>query len=279
MNKFENKRDEKKTELDKITNLLRNRYIGIEPMLLIAVIAIIIVYYALFSSLGNNEDGRSSSIKVFVETILWLLFIGLILLNGITYIFDIDIIRSLKNTFGDHDFIKETPTDDSDGANNIIKFDLVEQVFNIPDNKYSFDDAKALCSAYNARLATNDEISEAYDKGADWCSYGWSEGQMALYPTQKDKWEKLQDQPGHERDCGRTGINGGYMDDATLKFGANCYGAKPSITSIEASNMRKKPIFNKNMSELSFDKKVDFWRSQLKQIEVAPFNHNNWSVL
>ena len=35
--------------------------------------------------------------------------------------------------------------------------------------------------------------------------------QMALYPTQKKTYNKLQTIKGHEHDCGRPGINGGYI--------------------------------------------------------------------
>ena len=83
--------------VERFIKKVETKNIGIEPMLLIAVIALLIIYYYVFSSLGNNEDGTSSSIKVLFETILWLLFVILILLNGISYIFGIDIIKSIKN--------------------------------------------------------------------------------------------------------------------------------------------------------------------------------------
>ena len=270
--------DTNKTELDKWRNRLKNKYIGIEPMLLIGVIALIIIYYYIFSSLGNNEDGSSSSVKVFFETILWFLFIVLILLNGITYIFGIDLIKTLKKLFGydDTDVASDDISDDDRAG---IKIMLKEQVFHVPENKYNYEDAKAICNAYGSRLATYDEVDQAFNKGADWCSYGWSDGQMALFPTQKEKWENLQKKKGHEKDCGRTGINGGYMDDASLTFGVNCYGAKPSITPQEAQRMRETPIYRKNKKEVAFDSKVDLWRNKLSQIELAPFNHNNWSML
>jgi hypothetical protein len=57
-----------KNEMDRISGKLQNKYIGVEPMLFLAVIALIIVYYYIFSSLGNNEDGSASSIKIFIET-------------------------------------------------------------------------------------------------------------------------------------------------------------------------------------------------------------------
>ena len=265
-----------KTELDILARKLQNRYIGIEPMLLIVTIALLIIYYYIFSSLGNNEDGASSGIKVFFETLLWLLFIALLLLNGISYIFGIDVIKTIKHIFG---YDTHSVADLNDADKDEVKLILKEQVFHLPDKKYSYDDAKAVCNAYEARLASYDEVTDAFNKGADWCSYGWSEGQMALFPTKQEKWDTLQTLPGHEKDCGHPGVNGGYIDNTKLTFGVNCFGNKPPITGDKADAMRKKPAFVKSEKELQFDKQVDFWRSKLSQIEVAPFNHDNWSML
>ncbi len=63
--------------------------------------------------------------------------------------------------------------------------------------------------------------------GADWCNYGWSEGQLALYPTQEDSFAKLELNPETRGQCGLPGVNGGYFENKNLKFGANCYGEKP----------------------------------------------------
>ena len=266
-----------KTEMDNLSSKLKNKYIGIEPMLLIATIALIIVYYYIFSSLGNNEDGSSSSIKVFIEITLWLLFIVLLLLNGVSYIFGIDLIKTFKVWFGFYsdDEIIALDEDDKDG----IKIILKDQVFHLSENKYTYDDAKAICKAYDARLATHEDMTDAYKNGADWCSYGWSADKMALFPTQKDKWDKLQKLKGHEQDCGLPGVNGGYINDDKVTYGVNCYGPKPSISKSEAERMRERPFYHKNMKELKFDDKVSYWRSKLSQIELSPFNHDNWSML
>jgi hypothetical protein len=262
---------------DIISDKLHNKYIGIEPMLLIAVIALLIIYYYVFSSLGNNEDGNASGFKVFIETLLWLLFIVLLLLNGMSYIFGIDTIKTIKEIFG---FKTNTIADlNMNYKMNEIKPILKSQVFHLPERKYSYTDAQALCKAYDSRLANFDELNDAYNSGADWCNYGWSENQMALFPTQEEKWNKLQTLQGHEKDCGHPGINGGYIDNPDLKFGVNCFGNKPSITDEQAYNMRQKPIYNKNAKEIKFDSQVDYWRNNLSQIEIAPFNHNNWSML
>jgi hypothetical protein len=268
--------DGPQTEMDKIAGKLKNKYIGVEPMLLIGIIALIIVYYHIFASLGNNDDGTASAIKVFTETTLWLLFIVLLLLNGVSYIFGIDLLQTLSATFGSQ---PNDATDGTDEEDDGIKIVLNDQVFNLPENKYTYDDAKAVCKAYGARLATYEDMSKAYDKGADWCSYGWSDEQMALFPTQQEKWNKLQKIKGHEKDCGRPGINGGYIYNPRMKYGVNCYGPKPSITRHEAELMRETPLYNKTVNEMKFDEKVNYWRSKLTQVEMAPFNHDNWSML
>jgi hypothetical protein len=64
------------------------------------------------------------------------------------------------------------------------------------------------------RLASLEQVIEAYNSGAEWCGYGWTAGGMALYPTQKKTWEELQREvdPGKRTACGRPGVNGGYFD-------------------------------------------------------------------
>ena len=94
--------------------------------------------------------------------------------------------------------------DDGPGGSNeepVPEIMAGKQVFHIPGNKYGFEDAGAICDAYGARLANYKEIEDT-NKGADWCSYGWSSDQMALFPTQYDKWQNLQKIKGHENDYG-----------------------------------------------------------------------------
>ena len=65
------------------------------------------------------------------------------------------------------------------------------QVYHIPGNKYTYDNADAVCQAYGSRLATYDEMEDAYEEGAEWCSYGWSDKQLGLFPTQKKNMESF----------------------------------------------------------------------------------------
>lgn len=266
--------------------------IGTNPVVLLVVTVIIIAYYVLFATLGVTKGQSASDAAmqagkgiVFMEVLLWGVFVLLVLINGMTYIFNIDITASIRNLFSatpEIDIIVDPDDlagDSTDPITTVPEIKRTKQVFHVPGNKYGYNDSKAICKAYGSRLATWKEMDKAFKKGADWCSFGWSDGQMALYPTQYDKWAHLQKIDGHEHDCGRPGINGGYIANPNVKFGVNCYGYKPKITQEEAEAMKLAPLYPRTRRERVFDKRVDYWRDNLSQIEVAPFNHNNWSVI
>jgi hypothetical protein len=259
---------------------------------LIIVAVVIVIYYTLFATLGGLEETMGSGPKHIIEIILWTSFIILVLLNGMSYIFKIDVINSLKQLFSSNKntippgYVPPTsslappaPTGTTTFGAKTFTPQLGDQVFHIPGNTYNYKDSIAMCTAFNGRLANYMDLDAAFQKGADWCSYGWSDGQMALFPTQVSKWNQLQTVKGHENDCGRPGINGGYMDNANRKFGVNCYGQKPIITPAQALAMQNAPLYLKSQDEREFDKSVASWREKVKTVDVAPFNHNQWNVL
>lgn len=268
--------------------------VGLNPIVISVIVIVIILYFVLFSSLGgssgesiigisssnSSNSSSSSSGTVFMEVLLVGVFILLVLLNGMAYIFNINIIASIKNLFSTSpsvDIIVDKSSDDSSNMTASSRLLEKQQVFHLSDNKYDYENSKAICQAYGGRLASYKEINDAYTEGADWCGFGWSEGQMALYPTQTEKWNTLQGVKGHEHDCGRPGINGGYIDNPNVRFGVNCYGYKPKITPDEAQSMMNTPLYPKTNTEIEFDKKVDYWRTKIHDIIVAPFNHSSWS--
>ena len=260
--------------------------IASNPIVLIVIVVTIIAYYMLFSMLGsingNNASNSSGNGIMFMEVLLWGIFALLVIMNGMTYFFNIDITASIKNIFTSNpeiDIIVDPYNISGDNNSIVPELKLSKQVFHVPGNKYGYNDAKAICRAYGGRLANIKEVQKSHDKGADWCSFGWSDGQMALYPTQYDKWAYLQGVEGHEHDCGRPGINGGYIANPNVRFGVNCYGYKPKITQDEALSMETTSQYPITVREKEFDSKVDYWRNHLSEIEVAPFNHNNWSVI
>jgi hypothetical protein len=151
------------------------------------------------------------------------------------------------------------------------------EVFNISNNVYSYEEARQMCSSFGARLANYDEVEKAYNGGGEWCNYGWSEGQMILYPTQKDTWSVLQRNKKRANDCGRPGINGGYIVNPNVRFGANCYGKKPTASDVDLQRMNAAKILDatpKSDAEKEMDEKVRQW----KNITVSPFNKNKWST-
>ena len=97
-----------------------------------------------------------------------------------------------------------------------------ESVFHIKNNNYTYQDAIKTCESIGTKLATAPQVEQAYSNGKEWCNYGWTDGQLALYPMQKNKYK-----------CGGPLVMGGWFKDPTKKFGINCYGHKPKITSEE----------------------------------------------
>jgi hypothetical protein len=154
-----------------------------------------------------------------------------------------------------------------------------KEVFNIPGNYYTYEQSKAVCEAYDADLATYDQVEKAYNAGGEWCNYGWSEGQMALFPTQQASYDKLQKIEGHEHDCGRPGVNGGYIANPNVKFGVNCYGKKPAQTQYESDLMKTQKGYPINEKDILFQKQVDYWKNKINDLLVSPFNYNSWSKI
>jgi hypothetical protein len=151
------------------------------------------------------------------------------------------------------------------------------EVFNIPDNVFDYSNANAICKAFGAELATYDQIENAYQNGSEWGNYGWSAGQMAFFPTQKETYDTLQTIPGHEHDRGRIGINGGYIANPEVRFGANCYGQRPAMTYEDKERMMDTVPYPQTAEEVAFDNKVDEWKGYIDEIIVSPFNNNQWS--
>ena len=252
------------------------------PVVLVVLTFVIIIYYILFSYLGvsvvEGAKGVAPSPSItFIEVVMWGMFIFLVLINGVQYFFQVDIKTSIRNLFTPVPEVDITVTTPQPPPVPEIMYE--DQVFHIPDNIYTYNDAKAVCKAYGSRLATYEEIENAYKKGAEWCGFGWSAVQMALYPTQMETWKKLQKRKGHKHDCGRPGVNGGFIAYKKAPFGVNCYGHKPKITPEERELMDNEELIPLSPEERRFKKKVEKYRKNLPEILVSPFNYDNWSQL
>ena len=166
----------------------------------------------------------------------------------------------------------------ADASGNVVSDK--EQVYNIANNLYTYDEAPYVCQAFNGRLANYDEVEQSYINGGEWCNYGWSQDQLALFPTQKKTWEKLQTSEENKNNCGRPGINGGYFANPNIKFGVNCYGVKPAAKQFELDIMEtnKDRPFPKSKHQMMVDRKIKFWKDNAeKLLTVNSFNRDQWS--
>jgi len=297
-----------------IYNYMNNIFTN--PAAIIILIIIVLIYIVFFVSLGKsgtqgtqelpnlmqgtNGSNSGGTSNILIGITIFIIFI-ILLFNIFEYFFSINIITSIQNLFNAVPSLDVTVNQDTvdfasipldptipvnPNLNPIINPELNPnpiinrpQVFNIPGNTYGYEDAKTLCQAYDSRLATYDEIENVYNKGAEWCNYGWSEGQMALFPTQQKTFDNLQKIEGHEHNCGRPGINGGYIANPHVKFGVNCFGHKPEINSAEEEMMQNTTPYPKTEKDILFEKRVDYWKTKLDEILVSPFNYDTWSKL
>lgn len=267
----------------------------LNPIIVVAILAVSF-FIIVMSYLGNASSadpygsnysdsgggGVSKTISIILGIIAGIVFLFFAGASIAQYIFKIDVATSVSNFFSSAPEIDVTVTKNASSSSSksvIPTMKFTQEVFNVPGNYYVYDDAKALCSAYGARLATYQEVEKTYDKGGEWCNYGWSEGQMALYPTQQKTWDGLQKIKGHENDCGRPGVNGGFIKNPALKFGANCYGYKPKMTPVEKDIMANSTPYPKTKKDLAIEQRTEYWKERLPEILVSPFNYNSWSKL
>lgn len=276
--------------LSQIDNIFNSSIGKLSPLLMVVVVIVLVVYFSLFSYLGKsggNELGIDGEVvnrgSSSLEIILWGLFVFLLLINGIQYIFGIDVKTSINSLF-------KSKTDlDINVDSDLIDFEDIKmpsgdlgsgkQVFHVKNNKYTYDEAKALCKAYDSDLADYKQIEEAYNGGAEWCSYGWSKDGMALYPTQLSTWKTMQQIKGFSNSCGRPGINGGYIQNKDRKFGVNCYGIKPRATMQDIEIMESTSPFPTTEKERKLNNLVNQYKSKLNEILLSPFNYDKWSQI
>jgi hypothetical protein len=272
-------------------------FINFRVILLIC--AVIFMAYFVVNALaggGSENDTRENTLFAnvsIIEIFLWAIFIVIVVLNGFQYFFHTNITTEISNLLSTKPQITISQTvpgepasagdatgDGDLGAGPSLK--MRKQVFHIPASVYDYDNAKALCQAYGAKLANIDQMEEAHKSGAEWCSYGWSDNQMILYPTQKSTWEELQKStdPAKKNSCGRPGINGGYMDNASMKAGVNCYGPKPEMNPSSSKLMSSIQNYESGkMIDPLHEARVQQMKGKINDVIVAPFNKGAWSLL
>jgi hypothetical protein len=233
----------------------------------------------MYNPMNNNRNNEINFLLIGVSVV-----VGLIILVIIYYVYtytSTSVSSSVKLEKERKDILKEQDIK----RDELLKKDSLDvydtssvssnQVFNIADNIFTYDDAEALCRAYGAELADYNQLVDAFKKGANWCNYGWTKGQLGLYPIQKDFWNKLQENDNDYKKiaCGVPGINGGYFENKNLQFGVNCYGPKRTPKGDE----RIKNIYVSD-KERELQQKVMNFRKQMGNLTLYPFNEDRWNA-
>ena len=242
-----------------------------ETASIFTTIIVLVILYIFAYLLGLPMDSSKPISFSIVENASWIVLLITVFVQFFKYVFGFSIIDEIRKLW------KKVPKEEKKDAKEEVEKD---EVFNISNNLYTYDDAQSICTSYGARLATYDEIEGAYNTGAEWCNYGWSDGQMIFFPTQKSTWDKLQKTTDHKNDCGRPGVNGGYIKNPYVRFGVNCYGKKPkaSDTDLNRMNANKNKVYPKSQKDLLLEGKINFWKQNAdKMLNVNSFNTDKWS--
>lgn len=292
---------------------IQAKHITVDTMKLISDILLspylLLVSSAMIVYLYIRENNSASLFGVFSDFVIWTLFIVVITAHLLFQIYGVKLHNILFNILNsgtdlaktvfkieqeqpdmniiqdDESELNEDETDNNVDENDENDDNVDEtdddkdgnddnEVFHIPGNYYDFNQAKDLCNAYNARLAKYDEVETAYEDGAEWCSYGWSEGQMAFFPTQKETYNKLQNTENQKNNCGRPGVNGGYMANPKLRFGVNCYGVKPKQSKRDELYMKAAQVPTHSRGNTNSN---NSFSSMLDKIIVSGFNYDKWN--
>jgi hypothetical protein len=151
-----------------------------------------------------------------------------------------------------------------------------EEVFHVPNQRFTFEEAKAFCRALGVRMATLNEVKKAYLRGAQWATMGWTDGQLGLYVLQP---HYVRRHPG----AGEIGVNGGFFKNPEVRMGINCFGVKPqpdpSRIEYSYSELDDEVVeVDENGVVVVGGKRADY-KQMLEdgEIVIGPWNENRWS--
>ena len=285
---FTNTEAARETTYDTITKNY-SKFINDPTSILTIITSIILFYVVLFLfSVPMSSDSKPVTVSL-LEMLGWLTFVIICFVDFFKYALNLSLTELLSSAIGAPTTVP--PITASIAVSKDVRGNIrgnlslgqpvqKDEVFNISNNLYTYDDAQAICSAYGSKIATYEQIEDSYKDGAEWCNYGWSDNQMAFFPTQKSTWDKLQKTKNRKNDCGRPGINGGYKANPYIKFGVNCYGKKPAPTDSDLARMAANKEINipKSEDDLLLDAKVKYWKDNASKLLVLnSFDRTKWS--
>ena len=178
------------------------------------------IYVVLYGMVGKVNipiiekilTGEIFASDIFKPEMYWNTMENIFVKNDMMY------FKKFRNVFLSRDEVDDK-VDESNNLPTPSIFERKKDVFLVNDDLYNYDDAKAVCRSFGAKLATSTQMNKAYEDGKNWCELGWAKGQYVLFPAQKDYTDR-------NKECGKEGVNGYYEIDSKQQYAANCYGIK-----------------------------------------------------
>lgn len=246
------------------------------PYSLLPVIAILIAFYVVLYLFRIPLDENKPFSVSFIEGSLWITLVIIVLVQFFKQVFNLSLLDFVNEIQQTNPEVEDSNEEETPEAPVVSE----NEVFHVGNNKYTYDDAKAICKSYNADLATYQQVENSYKNGGEWCGYGWSQDQMALFPTQQSTYDKLKENgPEVQHNCGRPGVNGGYMTNPYIKFGVNCFGKKPDATSSDMARMTAtEDALPQTAEQKELQAKINYWKENASELlQLSSFNKQKWS--
>ena len=74
-------------------------------------------------------------------------------------------------------------------------------------------------------------------------------------------------------------MNGGYIDNANMRFGVNCFGKKPTPSTTDLFAIEAGKNIPKTKDDLLLEKKIEFWNANRDRLlKINSYNNNKWSM-
>jgi len=103
---------------------------------------------------------------------------------------------------------------------------------------------------------------------------------MALFPTQQSTYDKLKENgPEVQHNCGRPGVNGGYITNPYIKFGVNCFGKKPDASDSDMARLTaNEDALPQTAEQRELQAKINYWKENAAELlQLSSFNKDKWS--
>lgn len=256
-------------------NLLLTSNLYENPWYILWTLILNILFYVAMFLCGISIFEDKKLIVIFAEVCIWVMFFYFIIADAYRFLLHKHLLLDVANALdiGLPPPIQLPPAPTPAPATIPPPPVQEDEVFNIAGNQYSYKEAKAVCQAFGAQLANYEQIEQAYENGAEWVSYGWSEGQYAYFPLQKETWVKMdQNNPDNANGKIRPGISGGYFANPDILFGANCYGKKPKPRDQDLQDILPGTPAH-TAKDKALDEKVKYYK---KNAHIYAFNENRW---